>query len=113
MLLSTGTCLFEAVTVARGESLANAMKILAALREGQLNSSRLAQRCNINYGRLAKDLEPMHANGWVAKRIEGEHEVHRITDEGLNAYAQYMSLWNAWERGTKLTSGQEAFKARQ
>jgi predicted transcriptional regulator len=86
------------------------MKILAALREGPMNSSRLAQRCNINYGRLGRDLEPMHANGWVAKRVETDHEIHRITEEGLNAYTHYMNLWNQWESGVKLTSGQEAFK---
>ncbi|HUI01209.1 MAG TPA: winged helix-turn-helix domain-containing protein [Nitrososphaerales archaeon] len=93
----------------RRSRLAIGMEILAALSEGPLNSSRLAQRCNINYGRLDEDLKPILALGWVTKEISGAHDLHKLTDAGLKALTQYLVLWNEWERGTKLTGGQQAF----
>lgn len=85
------------------------MEMLAALREGPLNSSRLAQRCNINYGRLDEDLKPMVALGWVTTETLGSHDILRLTEAGLKSLTRYLVLWNEWERGMKLTGGQEGF----
>jgi len=85
------------------------MEILAALREGPLNRSRLAQRCNINYGRLDDDMSPMQNAGWIAKEVTGGQEVNKLTEEGLKAYVQYIVLWNEWQTGVKLTARQERF----
>ena len=85
------------------------MEVLAALREGPLSPSRLAQRCNINYGRLADTLAPLQANGWIAKETVGSLEVHTLTQEGLETYLKYQLLWNQYQRGVKLTSRQEGF----
>ncbi len=85
------------------------MEVLAALREGPLSSSRLAQRCNINYGRLGETLAPLEANGWIARETAGGQEVHALTQEGLQTYLRYEQLWNEYQRGVKLTSRQEGF----
>jgi predicted transcriptional regulator len=85
------------------------MEVLAALREGPLRTSRLAQRCNINYGRLDDVLQPLEANGWIAKEVAGNQEVRRLTQEGLQTYLRYESLWNEYQRGVRLTSRQEGF----
>lgn len=85
------------------------MEVLAALREGPLSPSRIAQRCNINYGRLAEMMAPLRANGWVATDNAGGQEVHSLTDAGLQTYLRYELLWNEYQRGVKLTSRQERF----
>jgi predicted transcriptional regulator len=87
------------------------MEILAALREGPLVPSRLAQRCNINYGRLEDELEPLIRNGWVVKDSTGDQNLRKLTQEGLKTYLSYETLWNKYQRGVKLTSGQQGFKS--
>jgi predicted transcriptional regulator len=93
----------------RRNKLAIAMEILAALREGPLSPSRLAQRCNINYGRLDDELEPVKAIGWISMMTTGGQETYSLTQEGLRTYLGYEVLWNEYLRGVKLTSGQEGF----
>jgi predicted transcriptional regulator len=93
----------------RRNKLTTAMEILAALREGPLNPSRLAQRCNINYGRLDEELRPIEAVGWVSMKTTGGQDVYSLTQEGLRTYQEYEVLWNAYQRGLKLTSRQEGF----
>jgi len=93
----------------RRNKLEMAMEILAALREGPLNRSRLAQRCNINYDRLDEELDPMKAVGWIAMTTAGGHDVHSLTQQGLQKYLAYEVLWNEYLRGLKLTTGQEGF----
>jgi predicted transcriptional regulator len=95
--------------VIRRNTLATAMEVLAALREGPLSPSRLAQRCNINYGRLGDTLGPLEANGWIVTETTGGQEVHVLTQEGLQTYLRYELLWNEYQRGVKLTSRQEGF----
>jgi len=93
----------------RRSKLATAMEILAALREGPLNRSRLAQRCNINYGRLDDDLGPINALGWISMKTTGGQDIYSLTQEGLQTYQRYEVLWNEYQRGVKLTSRQEGF----
>ena len=93
----------------RRSTLATAMEILAALREGPLSPSRLAQKCNINYGRLGDSLNPLKANAWIATKNEGDQEIHSLTPAGLQIYLRYETLWNEYQRGVKLTSRQEGF----
>jgi predicted transcriptional regulator len=95
--------------VIRRNTLATAMEVLAALREGPLSPSRLAQRCNINYGRLGDVLEPLEANGWIAKEGEDNQESITLTSDGLQTYLRYESLWNEYQRGLRLTSRPEGF----
>jgi predicted transcriptional regulator len=85
------------------------MEVLAALREGPLNPSRLAQRCNINYGRLGETVDPLLANGWIAKGKTGSQEVHLLTEKGLQFLLQFLLVSNEYQRGVKLTSSQEGF----
>jgi predicted transcriptional regulator len=93
----------------RRNKLTTAMEILAALREGPLNRSRLAQRCNINYGRLDEELRPIEGIGWVSMKTTSGQDIYSLTQEGLQTYQGYEALWNAYQRGLKLTSGQEGF----
>ena len=93
----------------RRNPFATAMEVLAALREGPLSPSRLAQRCNINYGRLDETLAPLRANGWIAHQKAGSQDVHALTDKGLSVLLQYLTLWNEYQSGVKVTSGQEGF----
>jgi predicted transcriptional regulator len=95
--------------VIRRNSFITAMEVLAALREGPLSSSRLAQRCNINYGRLNETVDPLLANGWIGKEKTGGQEVHTLTENGLRFLLQYLVVSNEYQRGVKLTSGQEGF----
>jgi predicted transcriptional regulator len=95
--------------VIRRNTLATAMEVLAALREGPLSPSRLAQRCNINYGRLGDVLEPLEANGWIAKEGEDTQESLTLTKDGLQTYLRYESLWNEYQRGVRVTSRPEGF----
>jgi predicted transcriptional regulator len=95
--------------VIRRNTLATAMEVLAALREGPLSPSRLAQRCNINYGRLGDVLEPLEANRWIAKEGEDNQEAITLTTDGLQTYLRYESLWNEYQRGLRLTSRPEGF----
>jgi len=85
------------------------MEVLAALREGPLSPSRLAQRCNINFGKLGETVNPLLANGWIAKEKTGSQDVHTLTKTGLQALLQYLMVSNEYQRGVKLTSGQEGF----
>jgi predicted transcriptional regulator len=85
------------------------MEVLAALREGPLSPSRLAQRCNINYGKLGETVDPLLANGWIAKQKTGNQEVHILTERGLQFLLQFLLVSNEYQRGVKLTSGQEGF----
>jgi len=86
------------------------MEILAALREGSLVPSRIAQRCNINYGRVEEDLGPLLSNGWVVKDTTVHQDLVRLTEEGLKTISSYESLWNKYMRAVKLTSSQKGFK---
>ena len=85
------------------------MEVLAALREGPLNPSRLAQRCNINYGRLRPTIEALLAAGWITIEKTESQEVHTLTERGLECLVQYLNMSNEYQRGVKLTSGQEGF----
>jgi predicted transcriptional regulator len=93
----------------RRSKLATAMEVLAALREGPLNPSRLAQSCNINYGRLEDELRPISALGWISMETTGGQDIYVLTQQGLQTYQKYEGLWNEYQRGVKLTSGQEGF----
>jgi predicted transcriptional regulator len=96
--------------VIRRNALSTAMEVLSALREGALSSSRLAQRCNINYGRLAETLGPLLASGWVERReAGGGQEGYVVTEKGLQTFARYEAIWNEFQSGLKLTPGQERF----
>jgi predicted transcriptional regulator len=85
------------------------MEVLAALRESPLSRSRLAQRCNINYGRLDGPVDALLANGWIAREKTGNQEVHTLTEKGLEFLLKYLLVSNEYQRGVKLTSRQEGF----
>lgn len=85
------------------------MEVLEALRESPLNRSRIAQACNINYGRLAKTVDACLAAGWIATEVKDGHELHSLTPTGLECLIQYLKIYGQYRRGVKLTTGQEGF----
>lgn len=83
----------------RRNDLVTAMELLAALRESNLNRSRLAQQCNINYGRLEHYVGRLLGAGWIAKQGTEGQEVFALTERGLDTLVQYLRLSNEYERG--------------
>lgn len=69
--------------------------ILANLIEGAKGPTRLAQACNINYGRLAGFLERMLAKGLIRKQGAEGPEQLAITESGYHVYQQWSELRKA------------------
>jgi predicted transcriptional regulator len=82
----------------RRNNLETAMEVLAALREGPQNPSRLAQRCNINYGRLGETIDSLLTKGWIGKESTGSKEVYTLTDKGLEFLLLYLKVSNEYWR---------------
>lgn len=71
------------------------MDILANLTEGPKGPTRLAQACNVNYGRLAAFLERMLAKGLIRRQgAEGQEEL-AVTESGYRVYQQWSELRRA------------------
>lgn len=68
--------------------------MLAILIEGPRGPTRLAQACNVNYGRVSGFLEKLLEKGLIRKETVGEQEVFAVTDEGYEAYR----LWGEIRR---------------
>ena len=77
----------------RRENILIYMEILSSLCGGPLGPTRLAQKCNLNYGRLGTFIDPLKAKELVtAVVVEGE-EVLAITEKGYKVYSDWLEIW--------------------
>ncbi len=75
------------------ESMVIYMEILASLFGGPKGPTRLAQACNINYGRLEGFTGPLVDKGLVSvSKAEGQ-DVYSITGEGYKVYSEWLEIW--------------------
>ena len=69
------------------------MEILASLFESPKSLTRLAQACNLNFGRIERFTEPLVGKGLVrAEQREGV-KVYLITEEGFRVYSDWLEIW--------------------
>lgn len=69
------------------------MEILASLFESPKGPTRLAQACNINYGRIANFTGPLLQKGLIRTKPAEGQEVFVITDDGYALYKQWLEIW--------------------
>ncbi len=69
------------------------MEILASLFESPKGPTRLAQACNINYGRIGNFIEPLVEKGLVRTDESEGQELLTITDEGFKVYRDWLEIW--------------------
>lgn len=86
----------------RRNQFVTSMEILAALREGPMSRSRLAQACNINYGRLDEFLAPLEEMAVVKKESAEKQELLSLTEEGLRFCHEWEALWNRFQSHAKV-----------
>jgi predicted transcriptional regulator len=68
------------------------MEILGALAEGPRLPTKLAQACNINYGRLGEFTGPLESMGYIRKDMVDGHEVFTVTGDGLKIQGEFERL---------------------
>ena len=70
------------------------MEILASLFESPKNITRLAQACNVNFGRIEHYTDSLMAKG-LLKTEPGEEGVklYSITQEGYKVYSDWLDIW--------------------
>lgn len=69
------------------------MEILASLFDSPKSLTRLAQACNVNFGRIDRFTEPLMAKGLV-KIAESEGlKLYSITEEGYRVYTDWLEIW--------------------
>jgi predicted transcriptional regulator len=66
--------------------------ILANLIEGPKGPTRLAQACNINYGRLAGFTSALLEKGLIRREPRDGQEVFAATEEGYRVYTLWSEL---------------------
>jgi len=66
--------------------------ILANLMDGPKGPTRLAQACNINYGRLAGFTDKMLERGLIRREAAGQQEVYAATEVGCEVYHKWSEL---------------------
>ena len=69
------------------------MEILSSLCGGPKGPTRLAQACNVNFGRLPGFTEPLESKGLILRRLEQGQEVFSITPEGYKVYGEWLEVW--------------------
>ena len=69
------------------------MGILSSLCGGSKGPTRLAQSCNINYGRLAGFTKPLLDKGLLSSKLQEGQEVFSITEEGYRIYEDWLEVW--------------------
>jgi len=68
------------------------MEILEALAESPRLATKLAQVCNINYGRLGEFTGPLESRGYIKKDVVDGHDFYSITGEGLKIHREFQDL---------------------
>lgn len=69
------------------------MDILSALLSGPRGPTRLAQACNINYGRLEGFTTALLQKGLIRQESQEEQQVFALTEEGRAIYLEWVELW--------------------
>ncbi len=69
------------------------MEILASLFEGPKGPTRLAQACNVNYGRIGNFTEPLLQKGLIRSETKEGQEIFAITGEGYALYKEWLEIW--------------------
>jgi ArsR family transcriptional regulator len=59
------------------------LRILDALRDGELSVGDLGERTGLNQANLSKHLQLLHALGFVARRKDGLFVYYRLMDEDV------------------------------
>jgi predicted transcriptional regulator len=77
----------------RREGVLVYMEILAALSEEPRGPTRLAQACNINYGRVQNFIAPLEAKGLIRKDSRDGQDVLAITEAGYALYRDWLAVW--------------------
>lgn len=83
------------------------MEILAALLEEPRGPTRLAQACNVNYGRIDNFTKPLEERGLIRRENSGGQEVFIITDAGYRLYQDWLEVWRRLP--LEMTSSQQGF----
>ena len=69
------------------------MQILESLFASPKGPTRLAQACNVNYGRVSRFIEALLEKGLIRKEVVDEQEAYAITDEGYKVYRDWLEVW--------------------
>ncbi len=69
------------------------MEILASLCSSPKGPTRLAQACNLNYGRIDGFTDALKEKGLVTTRTVDGQEVLAITDQGYSVYKEWLEIW--------------------
>ena len=69
------------------------MEVLATLSSGPRGPTRLAQACNINYGRLENFTRPLLDRRLITTSTNEGQEVLSITEEGYRVYMDWLEVW--------------------
>lgn len=69
------------------------MEILASLFEAPRGPTRLAQACNVNYGRLENFTKPLLEKELIRSAIVDGQETLSITDAGYAVYREWLEIW--------------------
>ena len=69
------------------------MEILASLFASPKGPTRLAQACNVNYGRIGNFTKPLRDKGLVRSEVVDGQEVFSISDEGYKVYHDWLEIW--------------------
>ena len=69
------------------------MEILATLQAGPRGPTRLAQGCNINYGRLEAYTTPLLGKGLIRSETADGQEVLSLSEEGYRVYRDWLEIW--------------------
>ena len=75
------------------DSLLIHMEILSSLIAEPMGPTRLAQACNVNYGRIAGFTGPLLEKGLIRTEVRDGQEVFAVTDEGYRVYADWVEIW--------------------
>ena len=69
------------------------MEILSSLIAEPKGPTRLAQACNVNYGRIEGFTAPLVLRGLIRKGVQDGQEVFVITEEGFKVYRDWLEIW--------------------
>ena len=69
------------------------MEILASLFAAPKGPTRLAQSCNVNYGRIGNYTRPLLDKGLIRSDVVGGQDVYTISEEGFKVYHDWLEIW--------------------
>ena len=69
------------------------MQILESLFASPQGPTRLAQSCNVNYGRISSFIEGLVKKGLVRRDTVDGQETFVITDDGYKVYRDWLEVW--------------------